>query len=272
MVVIFLGTLSLALGKSRKGREAVPQLPTLRETWVTKADDGSPEFRCAAAVAGLGRPDMPMKPFVFPVRQNLEGGWGWHPESRVAVWGEGRLIANVCRVVARRQLEADRAEGSVKPFLFRAGAASGDVTALLMGKLDEDRVAGLVAGLVQARVPERLASEGQTAALPAAYCVLKPFFVPDSLLSGFLPSGRALPLPRELMALLKAGHVQDALDIAWRRLHAAGFPLPRHPNAAPSAAGVDGPRLLAALAVPVEPAEVVRCFGSLARQDVFETA
>ncbi len=271
-VLVHMGALSLALGKSRKAREEVPPVPTLSEAWVVKADDGSPEFRCATALAGLYGAGLPMRPFVVPVQQEKHGGWGWHPESRLAVWGEGGLIANLGRVVTRRQLEALRQGADVKPFQFNAGAASGDVAAVLSGQLDEDRLAALVAGLVHTRIPERLVSVGETTVLPAAYCALKPFFAPDALLSRFLPPERTLSLPGEIVARLQAGRVQEAVGIAWRRLRAAGFPLPRYPKTPPSAQGLEGLRLLAALAIPLEPAELTRCMGAVAREILVETA
>ncbi|KAB2935060.1 MAG: hypothetical protein EFKGCFLK_01880 [Rhodocyclaceae bacterium] len=271
-VLVHLGALSLALGKCRKGREEVPPVPELSEAWVVKADDGSPEFRCAAALAGLYGVDLPMLPFVAPVQREKHGGWGWHPESRMAVWGEGGLTANLGRVIVRRRLEASRQDVSAKPFQFCAGAASGDVASLLFGRLDEDRLAELVAGVVHVRVPARLVSIGATAALPAAYCALKPFFAPDTLLSRFLPPERTLSLPGEIVAKLQAGRVQEATDLAWRRLRAAGFPLPSHPGTAPLAQSLDGPRLLAALAIPLEPAELARCLGAVTREILVETA
>lgn len=271
-VLVHLGTLFVALSKSRRSREAVPHLPTLSEGWVVKADDGSPEFRCAAALAGLYGADLPMRPFVVPVRHDKHGVWGWHPESRLAVWGEGGLIANLCHVIARRQLEAARQDADTKPFQFRTGAASGDVAAVLSGRLDEDRLAALVAGLVHARIPDRLASVGETTTLPAAYCALKPFFAPDSLLSRFLPPGRTLSLQGDLVAKLQAGRVQEAVNFSWRRLRGAGFPLPAYPKAAPSAQGLDGPRLLATLAIPLEPTELARCLSAVVRETIVAIA
>jgi CRISPR-associated protein Csx17 len=266
-VLVHLGTISLTLAKSHKGRDAVPELPMLSEDWVLKADDGSPEFRCAAALAGLGGDAPPMRPFVVPVRRDERGAWIWDTESRLAVWGEGHLAANLGRVIARRRIEATKETEDSKPFHFRAGAASSDVAAWLVGGLDETRLADLFAGLVHARIPENFAGVNEYAALPAAYAVLKPFFVPDGLLVylELLTSERCLPLPGEIITRLQADRVQDAVELAWRRLPAAGFPLPRYPRTPPTTAGLDGPRLLAALAVPLTTGHLAHCLNLLTR-------
>jgi CRISPR-associated protein Csx17 len=159
-------------------------------------------------------------------------------------------------------------------FLFRTGVSSGDVAAWLDGPLDETRLSSLTVGLAHAHIPEHLASQGGTTRLPAAYNVLKPFFVPDSMLIRFnlLPPNRQLPLPGELMSLLQTGRVQDAVAMAWQRLRAVGFPLPPHPRKAPSVQGLDGPCLLATLAVPLEYAELARCLAAVTRKPSAETA
>lgn len=268
-VIIHVGALSLLLGKSRKGWEAVPMpVPTLTEAWVMKADDGSPEFRMAAALAGIYGAGLAMRPFLAPVKQEKHGGWSWDAESRLAVWGEGDLASNLGRVIDRRRLEALRHSDNTTPFQFRAGVSSGDVAAWLDGRVDEARLAGLLVGLVHVRIPEHLASRGEKAVLPAAYSVLKPFFVPEGLLAHFdlLPPDRTLTLPGELVTRLQAGDVQKAVEIAWRRLHAVGYPLLPYPNKPPSAHKLNGPRLLAALAVPLEPAELARCLGTMTRK------
>jgi CRISPR-associated protein Csx17 len=273
-VIVHLGVLSLLLGKSRKGREAVLRpLCGLSESWVLKADDGSAEFRIAAALAGL-HGGMPLLPFLVPVAQDKYGNWAWNPESRMAVWGEGGFAANFGHVISRRRLEAERLGWDDSPFHFRAGVSAGDVAAWLTGELNETRLTSLLLGLAHARIPMHLASRGNTSVMPAAYSALKSFFTPHSLLTHLylLPPDRSLPLPGELVTKLQAGRTQEAVDLAWRRLRAAAFPLPASPRQAPSAQYLDGPRLLAALAIPFETAELARCLTTLAPRPSLETA
>lgn len=54
-----LGEVVSWLATSREGREKVPPPPRLGWQWTQGADDGSAEFRVAAALASLGWPDRP---------------------------------------------------------------------------------------------------------------------------------------------------------------------------------------------------------------------
>lgn len=267
-VIIHIGALSQLLGKSRKAREAVPMpIPSLSEEWVLKADDGSAEFRMAAALAGLHGGGLPMRLFLTPVQQEKHGGWSWYPESWLVVWGDGDLLSNLGRVIDRRRLEALRQEDKSTPFQFCAGVSSGDVAAWINGEVHEARLAGLLSGLVHMRIPKHLANRGERAVLPAAYSVLKPFFAPGWVFSHFdlLPPDRTLSLPGELISRLQSGQVQTAVDIAWRRLQAVGYPLLPHPNRPPLAHGLNGPRLLAALAVPLALLDLAQCLRTVTR-------
>lgn len=253
-VLMLLGRLSQALAASGKARDAVPPVPNLSAAWALRADDGSPEFRCAAALAGLGAASLPMRLFTAPQRFG-KGRWEWDKESRSAVWGTGALMPNLVQMNRRRLLDAAKLEMGDKPFHGSFGAETGDVAAFLAGQTDHERLADLFLGLVHVRIPKEFPVQlGERAVLPAPYAVLKPFFVPDGMLRrlGLLPADGKLPLPPELPALLAAGETSRAQDIGWRRLRAAGLRLPRHPATPPAAWGMDGPRLLAALTIPLD--------------------
>lgn len=56
-----LGDVVSWLAISREGREKVPPPPRLGREWVRGADDGSAEFRIAAALASLGWPEVPRR-------------------------------------------------------------------------------------------------------------------------------------------------------------------------------------------------------------------
>ena len=262
-VLVLLGRLQAYLGRSPSLRERVPPVPVLRADWVVAADDGSPEFRLAAALASLHQsaagqyPALPMRAFLAPVI--LAGSrWEWAPESRTAVWGSGALLPNLLAVLDRRLLEWRWREHVGSPFQAGFRADAGSVAAFLAGETDDDRFAELLPGLALARPPENLPrSEVEGWPLPAAFGVLKPFFMPGGLLAGkWLPEGReqALPDPGPLVAKLVAGTLeggQGALPTAWRMARGAGLKRPETPGS-PPAAEIDPPRLAVALLVPLE--------------------
>jgi CRISPR-associated protein Csx17 len=258
-VLILLGEVMQTLAVSRKGQEAVPVLPSLSESWVLQADDGSAEFRLAVALASL----VDVRAYLVPVDRD-KGRWQWAPESRLHVWGKGDFTRNLVRIVERRVIETQRQETARDPFAGRTrlGARLADIEALLSGQTDDARIAALLQGLVWAKLPETLAPATKVraggASVPTAYAVLKPFFTPPALLKhlGRLPEDSHLTLPGELPRLLAGGQVQKAQDVAWRRARIAGLGWPS--GDAPQSPALNGPRLLAALAIPLEPAALAQ--------------
>ena len=261
-LLILLGEVMQTLAISRKGKEAVPVLPRLSAAWVLGADDGSPEFRLALALASL--PGMPTH--VAPVQWSRPGrGWQWHPESRDHVWGKGDLTRNLVRIAQRRIIDAQREGRDFEPFDGPAslGSARADVFAYLSGQIDDARIAALLQGLIWARLPEALAPsrsgqdakhQANHAPMPIAYSAIRPLFASASLLRYLkrLPHDSRWILPQEVPRLLAAGQVQKALDLAWHRSRIAGLGWPV--GSCPQDANTDGPRLLAALSIPIRPA------------------
>jgi CRISPR-associated protein Csx17 len=254
-VLMLLGEVTQALAVSRKGREAVPMLPRLSESWVLQANDDSAEFRVALGLASLTNLPAYLAPVAW-IDKNRR--WEWQPESRSFVWGKGDLIRNLVRVVERRVIEAQGQETEPFACYARLGTCLADTEALLSGHIDDGRIAALLHGLIWADLPEALSptvvGERFDAPLPIAYALLKPFFAPHALLKylGRLPEDARLPLPRELLHLLATGDLQKAEEIAWHRARIAGLGWPR--GDAPRSGAVNGARLLAALAVPIKPA------------------
>lgn len=264
--LILLGEAMQALAVSRKGQEAVPVLPSLSAAWVLAANDDTAEFRLALALASLPH----MSAHVAPVEWSRSTRrWEWQPENRLHVWGKGGLTRNLVRVAERRLVEAQRTDAATEPLgsPVALGARRSDLFAFLSKGTDDTRIVSLLQGMVWVRLPDALAASphgteaatnGALAPMPVAYGVLKPFFASASLLRDLrrLPEDARWVLPQEIPRLLTAGKVQEALAIAWRRSRIAGLGWPV--GACPKTAEADGPRLLAALAVPLQTAELAR--------------
>lgn len=260
--LILLGETMQALAVSRKGQDAVPMLPRLSESWVMQANDNSVEFRIALALASLAG----LRAYLAPIAWNDKNRrWEWQPDSRLFVWGRGELTRNLVRIVERRVIEAQRQEAGPFASHARLGAWLANIQAFLFGDTDDGRIAALLHGLIWADLPDGLpgssgkgtGEEGLHGLLPTAYAVLKPFFTPPALLKylGRLSEDACLILPGELPRLLSADQVQKAQDIAWRRARIAGLDWPQ--GDAPQTGTLNGQRLLAALAVPIQPAALV---------------
>jgi CRISPR-associated protein Csx17 len=278
-ILILLGELQAAVAASRAAREALRPLHRLRPDWAEAADDGTPEFRIAASLAGLhgrsrkagdleaARQAARTKAHLLPMKAHLVRvdpvGGGWQPGSALVVWQQGAVARSLGRVVLRRLFVAKKLGLAEKPLRSGAPAGAGAIADFLADEVDLERLEGLLHGLAFTAVkgePQN-AAPGDDASLPAAFWVLKLLFVPEETLRAarLLPRDARLPLPRTLVLRLAAGRVQEAVDEAWRRLRNAGVPLPKHakPPAAPASgdpgagAEVFGRRLLAALAIPV---------------------
>jgi CRISPR-associated protein Csx17 len=269
-VLRLLGRAEALASSSPKLRAKLAPVPRLSAAWALKADDGSAEFRIAQALAGLslrGEHDgktlwLGLRPHLAPVALN---GRAWDETTHLPCWAVGPLERNLAALLHRRRLEALRlgAEGEV--LASRTGATLDDLGRFLEGQTDDRRIAELAHGLACVERLEAEAPKGpREAALPPAFTFLKPFFTSEAMLRrlGWLAEDHRLRLPAEIPARLAANDVPAALRIAWQRLHALGKKLPGRDPPEPPRCG-DGPRLLAALVIPLAFGETHRLLSGL---------
>lgn len=265
--LIGLGHIAAWLSVSKKGREAVQRPPpSLSSAWIRAADDSSPEFRIAVALAGIGlqldpRQDtsgqnadppekglkeavtafksLPMASHFAPVEADTFSrlrSWSSKSSSPEVVWGKRDLISNLIAVLERRLVEASMAGASEKPLAGATHAGLDDVATFLTDDFDDARCADLLAGLVWVR-PRHLkkASQGPRANIPFAYAALKPIFTPDRSLRriGVLAETDRLPVPSGLLPPLRAAGssrdgraTNEAVRIAFARARGSGATSP----------------------------------------------
>jgi len=251
--LIALGEFTTWVAGNPKAREDLRTAPRLSSTWVRQADDGSPEFRVATALASLGliskadggeqavggsgsrdeapgsgtRSAPPMAVHFAPVDEAAfsRGSCRWTVATSTPnlVWGSRDLIANLIAVLERRLLEATIRGLDDKPLASATHARLADVVTFLSGSFDDARCGDLLAGLVWAHQPANR-SEREAAMLvpvPLAYAAMKPLFTPDDTLRrvGALADMARLPVPIGLIARLRASggdHDGRATDAAVR--------------------------------------------------------
>ena len=238
--LIALGGFARWMTTNPRAREGLRPPPVVTRQWIDTADDGSPEFRVAAALAGLGAAGqwvrgamsaadrsnaedatgsraspraLPMASHIAPIDENayvrdLRAVWSKGTNAPNVVWGTGSLVSNMIAVLERRLVEATIRGLSDKPFAGAIQAHLDDVAAFLSGDFDDSRCAALLAGLIWAR-PARLRMNptAPAAPIPFAYAVLKPIFAPDADLRriGILTGTARLPVPPTLIPQLRAG-------------------------------------------------------------------
>ena len=232
------------LATSSKARESLRPPPLLCSAWIEAANDDSPEFRVAVALAGLGlspprasraelsdansgateyaakAPETSKAPPMaghfaaidegsFTDGQRLRRIRHWS-ESAIApnvVWGAAGLVANMVFVLERRLVDAGIRGLDDKPLAGATHSPLADVAAFLSDDFDDARCAALLAGLIWAR-PVQLRTRRRAAMpMPFAYAVLKPVFTPDRTLRrvGAITETAQLPIPSGLISRLRAG-------------------------------------------------------------------
>ena len=227
------------MATNRKARKGLRPPPVLSSEWIHAADDGSPEFRVATALAGLGlaghraggamsvatgRADdatgaqrspkaPPMASHFAPIDEDGYAShrrpvWSASEMTSNVVWGTGNLVTNMIAVLERRLVEATIRILPDKPFAGAAHARLDDVAAFLSGDFDDSRCAALLAGLIWVRSAHpRMNTRAPVAPAPFAYAALKPIFTPDETLRRIraLTETARLPVPPELVPQLRAG-------------------------------------------------------------------
>lgn len=255
--------------------------PLLRPAWLRRGDDGSAEFRTAAALASLGLPpasrpnpgavtatsDAPpsvpasMAAYRAPVdpatitKRFRE--WDVGGERSGAVWGARSLVANLVAILERSSVTS-----TVERLLMAAAPTRQDViTRFLAPDFNDRRCARLLGGLVWAR-PTLLPRSGgdDSVSPPFAYVALKLLFAPSPVVGAIVRpvddgQVRRIPVPPGLVAGLRRGDVNGAVRSALGRALASGLasPFARRGSRPTTAygAGVAGPRLAAALLIPI---------------------
>ena len=238
--LVALGEFVRWMVTNRIARDALRRPPpVLSRAWIRAADDDSPEFRVAAALAGLGLVGRregggvpvttgttddtagarqsprapPMAAHLAPIDEDRysidrQSRWSENATNPNVVWGAGNLVTNMIAVLERRLVDATTRGLPDKPFSGAAHAGLDDVAAFLSDEFDDARCAALLAGLIWVR-PTHLRTNTNAPPSPVAfaYAALKPIFTPDETLrrTGVLTGTARLPVPPELVARLRAG-------------------------------------------------------------------
>jgi CRISPR-associated protein Csx17 len=276
-IVIAIGRAEreFALSAGKIGKTTVSPLANLRANWIEAANDNSPEFELALALAGIS--DAEKK--IGPLRANLEpveskpdnsprSISNWAEKDRDVVWNSASLPENLAQVLARRIMDGGRAGCKHLPLFATNFVSLGTVSRFLAGELNDRRIEDLLWGLVLVQQkPGLLAprpADNGAPPLPRTYALLKLLFLPHPIrVNGAEIQIKAQP---EIVALLARDRVGEACQIAMRRLCASGLvPLP-HPHSGGVVRDADwkeldsldsnGQRLAAALLLPVSPPSI----------------
>lgn len=219
------------------GMRAGP-IPELRPEWVVAADDGSSEFRLALAFA-LQAAGFSNDGRAF---QSVRRHWLSLDGSRFAVTGTGaqqRLCIgpevvmtgrsgedDAIAVIERRLIEAAQQGQRRLPLQAapRAFASASDLAALTTGQVNLDRVMAVARALMALDFTAWFASSVRPRSAPRgewpddAWIAIR-----LALLPWPLQDGRKIGTDPAIVRRLATGDATSAVELALRRLHAAGI-------------------------------------------------
>ena len=210
-------------------------LPPLPRGWVAAVDDGTPEYRLAAALASVS---AWFKKDFFPIRRHLEPikmipgdkAWvKWDDDAKnEVVWSEGSLVSVMCMMMKRRLLLAKSSGAESWPEFAKVTAWPSDIAAFIEGRIDEDRFAALLWGMslvdfsgetTAGNLPRPPVDRSSGDAPPAFYAQLKLCF------AGRLPEGKQVPIEPIIFNLAASGDGTRASQQALSRLHGSSIPI-----------------------------------------------
>lgn len=158
-VLVALGKAEAAMVVSMKWTSAafLRPIPPLSPQWLTQCDDGSREFRLAAALASVATTDagafrQHFEPVNLSSKNNRSRAW-WkeQPDDDCnVVWGSGELVRNLCEILRRRIIATVQSGEATFPLPKqpKRTARLDDVIAFITGDVDDSRVADLLQGLI----------------------------------------------------------------------------------------------------------------------------
>lgn len=258
-LMILLGEIQSALAMSSKAREAARPIPRLSERWIIAADDNTPAFRIAKALAGLSGVDnepLPLRAQLFPVHRRFDQWLAAEAgeKYRVCDGMRARLADTLAKLLERRLWLAERLSMADRPLDSAASSTMDDIAAFLRDDSMDARIAALLPGLSLCDIPQDIDRSAGEGAVPAAFALMKLALSPERTLRslGSLAEGQHLPVPGGMLAQLAAGnHENRAVTAAWRRLRASGLSPLFMPGALPTLTGIDPDRAAAALLIPL---------------------
>lgn len=244
-VLAALGAAERALARSLKWtkKNDLRPLAGLSPHWLDAADDGSPEFRLAAALAAVRAPlgdgkSLWLRQHLEPLEIGTTTDRSWtkwaDPPTNDVTWQDGPLTGTLHAILARRLMRFQQAGLPGWPDWSPRPATLDDISAFIEGRVNEDLLADLLWGL-SAIAPHEGASERQRVSgsppiaranehqqvseksIPSAlYALLK-------LCHHRLPKGEdPIPLVPAILRRAMNGDGTSASQLAARRLRASG--------------------------------------------------
>ncbi len=271
-LLILLGEIQSVLSLSAKAQEKVPPVPQLSSRWIQEADDKSPEFRIARALAGLrgiGEQKLPLRSQLFPIHHARRNEWlaeackidkyKKDPACliRVQVTTQQDFVSILIELLRMRLSLPSRLGFMDKPLHSNAGIDLSDLMDFLRDDRMDAKIAALLRGFALCEIPADSDHKSGAGAIPAAFALCKLALTPNATLQGLqgFPENGHLPIATQILPKLASGNpkqAEQAIKVAWGRLRSSDLGPTMPSSQLPSLAGIDPCRIAAALLIPLK--------------------
>lgn len=239
-----LGRAEQYLALARKDPQDKLSPLSLSGRWLAACDDGTTEYRIAAALASIDHPEVgPIRGQLEPVVQKGKRP-DWSQSSTDVAWAATGLPANLVALLERRHLmleQGTRKQGQdgrtavaddrwrkQPPIEGRYRVSLADVQRFLAAQTDDGRLSDLLWGLAAVRWADVKAipvspRPFRAPELPRLYALLKLLYLPHPLAATDEGEPVAIRAEPAMLSRLRAGDTGAAVSIACRRLRASGL-------------------------------------------------
>lgn len=202
-------------------------VPLLSSKWLEKADDGSVEFRLAAALASVygkyGNRFISLRYNLEPSKTSKGSVW-WDTEgNKDAVPAKNDLVKHLNSMMERRLITAQQNKTDSYPDIGKITAELGDISDLLEGRCDENKLLNLLWGLVlidwvSIDKPKITRRSDENSLMPGSdYSVMKLCY------HNWFEDEYSIPLNPQIHRKASRGEGYRALEYSIRRLRGSGI-------------------------------------------------
>lgn len=236
-ILIACSNAELVIAQNLNLQKGLHPLPVLSSRWFKACEDGSVEYRLAAAIALLhtkvddSHTIPPLRCYLSPQKQD-GGRFIWDPESLTMVWGRTTLERNLSAILQRRCQDAQIKVGSSAPVGGCRKALLSSIHHYISGNVRNDRLSDLIRALSHLRRPS-----GHNYHFPGDSRLAPPAINRLYALCKLTMHHKPLPLPNEngdyalvhprvsMLARLRAGDGMAAVRLAEKQLRSRGYRL-----------------------------------------------
>ena len=232
-VLITIGKIERTVSQSSSYSKEIKPIQKLSYDWIPACYDSTPEFRLAVSLAAISSGEKKqLRHNLEPIKINPSPEWA--PENSSAVWKNSGIVDNMIKILERRYMEGQMRDSKIhlNSAIF---SPVKDVMRFIEGRVDYQKISDLLLPLSMINHKDKRPD----------YCNQRdlwtlPDFVPESyiaLKSNFPPKGfknsnivkNSLFEPT-IIGLLKAGKIDNAAQMARRRLRITGHNVLTYPK------------------------------------------